>query len=86
MKYIKLFENRDMYKIGEYVMYINKERVFGDQLFDKPELAQVLDVIDIPNMYQLYIKIVDDDDVLWCGTEYLRKLEPWELDAIKYNL
>jgi hypothetical protein len=54
MKYIKLFEENLYkwnsleceYKIGEYVMYINKERVFDDQFTDKPELAKILDILD----------------------------------------
>lgn len=94
MKYIKLFEEEYSleceYKIGQYIMYINKERVFGDQLFDKPELAKIIDVLDpmydLTDKVNLYIKIVDDGDLLWCGPENVRKLEPWEEDAIKYNL
>jgi hypothetical protein len=88
MKYLRRFEDSDFdmlqqynYKIGEYVMYNNKEK-FGDRLKDKPELAQVIDKAN----YYLYIRILEDGDELFAEFSEVRKLEPWESDSLKYNL
>jgi hypothetical protein len=82
MKYLKTHENwgdsfvcHKKYKLGNFV-YITGNN----------EPAEIID-IDYDDPYQHYRCKFPDSRKIWYNEKYLiRKLEPWEIEAFKYNL
>lgn len=87
MKYLKLFEGREnaKYKVGDIVLVNSTYNYILNS-------AMKIVFINYPDQTSYDMIFVDDPDAtddmeyMILETDVVRKLEDWEIEALKYNL